>query len=86
MPEGNLRLPRKIRNSKGRVAAHDYEEAAQQLIKYSIGNFCARLASEYAYPDRMTQVAWAKEAWKEACKSHKIEMGFNSEIIQMVRD
>jgi hypothetical protein len=32
----------------------------------------------------MTQVSWAKEAWREACTTHKIEIGFNGEIIQMV--
>ncbi|KAG2135269.1 hypothetical protein DEU56DRAFT_949198 [Suillus clintonianus] len=47
-------------------------------------SFCARLASEYAYPDRMTQVLWAKEAWKEGCAAYEIEMGFNSEIIQII--
>jgi hypothetical protein len=40
--------------------------------------------SEYAYPDQMTQVLWAKEAWKEACNYYEIEIGFNGEIIQMV--
>ncbi|KAG2028787.1 hypothetical protein BDR03DRAFT_988191, partial [Suillus americanus] len=78
------RLPRKIHQSKGRVAARDYEVAVQQLIKYAISHFCVRLASEYAYPDRMTQVLWAKEAWKEACNHYEIEIGFNGEIIQMI--
>ncbi|KAG2739142.1 hypothetical protein P692DRAFT_201873422 [Suillus brevipes Sb2] len=32
----------------------------------------------------MTQVSWAKEAWREACTTHKIEIGFNGEIIQMI--
>lgn len=78
------RLPCKIRKSKGRVAARDYEVAVQQLIKFAIGDFRGWLASQYAYPDRMTQVSWAKEAWKEACVSLDIEIGFNGEIIQMV--
>ncbi|KAG2145558.1 hypothetical protein BD769DRAFT_1382479 [Suillus cothurnatus] len=33
--------------------------------------------------DQMTQVLWAKEAWKEACNYYEIEIGFNGEIIQM---
>ncbi|KAG1897496.1 uncharacterized protein F5891DRAFT_982673 [Suillus fuscotomentosus] len=70
--------------SKGRVAVHDYEVAVQQLIKFAISHFCVWLASEYAYPDCMTQVLWAKEAWKEACNSYEFEMGFNGEIIQMI--
>ncbi|KAG2130282.1 uncharacterized protein EDB93DRAFT_1255956 [Suillus bovinus] len=77
-------LPQKIQWSKGQVAARDYKVAVQQLIKFSISSFCARLASEYAYPDRMTQVLWAKEAWKERCASYEIEMAFNSEIIQII--
>ncbi|KAG1785769.1 uncharacterized protein HD556DRAFT_1314035 [Suillus plorans] len=78
------RCPCKVHKSKGRVAARDYEVAVQQLIKFAIGDFHGRLASQYAYPDRMTQVLWAKEAWKEACVSHDIEIGFNGEIIQML--
>ncbi|KAG2748064.1 hypothetical protein P692DRAFT_20649291, partial [Suillus brevipes Sb2] len=74
------RLPRKVRDSKGRVAAHDYEDAVQQLIKYAIGDFHSRLASYDAYPDCVTQVLWAKEA----CKYHETEMAFNSDIIQMI--
>ncbi|KAG1852293.1 hypothetical protein DFJ58DRAFT_414880, partial [Suillus subalutaceus] len=82
--QGEQRLPRKIRQSKGHVAARDYEVAVQQLIKFAISHFCVRLASEYAYPDHMTQVLWAKEAWKEACSCYEMVMGFNGEIIQMI--
>ncbi|KAG2138322.1 hypothetical protein DEU56DRAFT_736455 [Suillus clintonianus] len=78
------RLPRKVRDSKGRVAAHDYEDAVQQLIKHAIGDFRSRLASVDAYPDRVTQVSWAKDAWKEACEYHETEMAFNNDIIQMI--
>ncbi|KAG2742875.1 hypothetical protein P692DRAFT_20680351, partial [Suillus brevipes Sb2] len=70
----------KVHDSKGRVAAHDYEDAVQQLIKYAIGDFHSRLASYDAYPDCVTQVLWAKEA----CKYHETEMAFNSDIIQMI--
>ncbi|KAG2739269.1 hypothetical protein P692DRAFT_20701713, partial [Suillus brevipes Sb2] len=78
------RLPQKIQKSKGQVAARNYKVAVQQLLKFSISSFCARLASEYAYPEHMTQVLWAKEAWKEGCAAYEIEMGFNSEIIQII--
>lgn len=81
-----LRLPCKVRKSKGRIAARDYEVAVQQLIKFAIADFRVHLASQYAYPDRMMQVSWAKEAWSNACMSHEIEIGFNGEIIQMVRN
>ncbi|KAG1852580.1 hypothetical protein C8R48DRAFT_777403 [Suillus tomentosus] len=84
LQQTHQRLPRKVRDSKGRVAAHDYEDAVQQLIKYVIGDFRSRLASDYAYPDRVTQVSWAKEAWKEACKYHETDMAFNNDIIQMI--
>ncbi|KAG1778109.1 hypothetical protein EV702DRAFT_1044801 [Suillus placidus] len=32
----------------------------------------------------MTQVLWVPEAWKEACASYDIEIGFDGEIIQMI--
>ncbi|KAG1738658.1 uncharacterized protein EDB91DRAFT_1249196 [Suillus paluster] len=85
LQQGEQQLPCKIHQSKGHVAAQDYEVVAvQQLIKFVISHFCVQLASEYAYPDHMTQVLWAKEAWKEACSSYEIDMGFNGEIIQMI--
>ncbi|KAG1823781.1 uncharacterized protein BJ212DRAFT_1476644 [Suillus subaureus] len=62
----------------------DYEEFAQQLIKFAISDFHSQLVSNYAYPDHVTQVSWVKEAWKEGCKHYKIEMGFNNEIIKMI--
>jgi hypothetical protein len=83
-PPSDQCLPCKVRKSKGRAAARDYEESVQQLIKFAIADFHSRLASNYAYPDRVTQVSWAKEAWKEGCKHYDIDMAFNNEIIKMV--
>ncbi|KIK32996.1 hypothetical protein CY34DRAFT_45547, partial [Suillus luteus UH-Slu-Lm8-n1] len=74
----------KVRKSKGHAAAHDYEDSVQQLINFAIADFRSWLASNHAYPDRVTQVSWAKESWKEGCKHYDIEMAFNNELIKMI--
>ncbi|KAF9237172.1 hypothetical protein BU15DRAFT_33072, partial [Melanogaster broomeanus] len=70
--------------SKGCVAAKDYEVAIQEILKIAVGLFHSRLTAENAYPDRITQVSWAKEAWAEACKECKAQINFNNEVIQLI--
>jgi hypothetical protein len=79
------RNPKKIQTSKGRVAAKDYEVAVQEILKIAIGLFRSRLTAENAYPDRISQVSWAKEAWVEACKECEAQINFNNEVIQLAR-
>ncbi|KAF8126608.1 hypothetical protein EV363DRAFT_1452971 [Boletus edulis] len=83
-PDG-LRHPQKIRATTGRVAAKDYEVAVREILKVAIGRFRSRLTAENAYPDRIEQVKWAKEAWAEGCKVCDTQINFNNEIIQLVR-
>ncbi|KAG6376542.1 hypothetical protein JVT61DRAFT_2537 [Boletus reticuloceps] len=80
-----LRHPQKIRATTGRVAAKDYEVAVREILKVAIGRFRSRLTAENAYPDRIEQVKWAKEAWTEGCKVCDTQINFNNEIIQLVR-
>ncbi|KAG6375837.1 hypothetical protein JVT61DRAFT_2696 [Boletus reticuloceps] len=77
--------PQKIRATTGRVAAKDYEVAVREILKVAIGRFRSRLTAENAYPDRIEQVKWAKEAWTEGCKVCDTQINFNNEIIQLVR-
>ncbi|KAG1766093.1 hypothetical protein EDD22DRAFT_774448 [Suillus occidentalis] len=83
-PPSDQCLPCKVHKSKGHVAARDYEDSVQQLIKFAIADFHSQLASNYAYPDCITQVSWAKESWKEGCKHYDIEMAFNNKLIKMI--
>ncbi|KAF8415943.1 hypothetical protein L210DRAFT_3430169 [Boletus edulis BED1] len=82
-PDG-LRHPQKIRATTGRVAAKDYEVAVREILKVAIGRFRSRLTAENAYPDRIEQVKWAKEAWAEGCKVCDTQINFNNEIIQLI--
>ncbi|KIJ09548.1 hypothetical protein PAXINDRAFT_17359 [Paxillus involutus ATCC 200175] len=78
------RNPKKIQKSNGRVAAKDYEVAVQEILKIAIHLFRSRLTAENVYPDRITQIAWAKEAWAEACKECEAQVNFNNEVIQLI--
>ncbi|KIJ15258.1 hypothetical protein PAXINDRAFT_11800 [Paxillus involutus ATCC 200175] len=78
------RNPKKIQKSNGHVTAKDYEVAIQEILKIAIHLFHFRLTAENVYPDRITQIAWAKEAWAEACKECKAQVNFNNKVIQLI--
>jgi len=59
--------PRKIQETKGRIAACDYEVVVCQILKHATGLFHACLVAKNIYPDHMTAISWAQEAWTEGC-------------------
>ncbi|KAF8833123.1 hypothetical protein BDN67DRAFT_860331, partial [Paxillus ammoniavirescens] len=69
--------------SKGCVTAKDYKAAVQEILKIAIGLFHSCLTANNAYPDRISQVTWAKEAWVEACNECEAQINFNNEVIQL---
>ena len=76
--------PCKIQETKGRVAAHDYKVAVCQILKHAMGLFRACLVAKNIYPDHMTAISWAQEAWTEACTHIEAKVKYNDEIIQLV--
>jgi len=78
------RPPCKIQETKGCVAAHDYELAVRQILKRAMGLFRACLVAKGIYPDHMTAISWAQEAWTEACTHVEAKVKYNNEIIQLV--
>lgn len=76
--------PCKIQETKGRVAAHDYKVAVCQILKHAMGLFRACLVAKNIYPDHMTAISWAQEAWTEACTHIEAKVKYNNEIIQLV--
>ena len=78
------RPPCKIQETKGRVAARDYELAVRQILKRATGLFRACLVAKGIYPDQMTAISWVQEAWTEACTHVEAKVKYNDEIIQLV--
>jgi len=76
--------PCKIQETKGRVAARDYELVVRQILKWVTGLFQACLVAKGIYPDHMTAISWAQEAWTEACTHVEAKVKYNDEIIQQV--
>jgi len=78
------RPPCKVQETKGCVAARDYEVVVRQILKRATGFFRARLVAKNIYPDHMTAILWAQEAWTEACTHVEAKVRYNDEIIQLV--
>lgn len=76
--------PCKVQETKGRVAARDYEVVVHQILKHATGLFCACLVAKNIYPDHMTAILWAQEAWTDACMHVEAKIRYNNEIIQLV--
>jgi len=74
----------KIQETKGRVAARNYELAVHQILKRVMGLFQACLVAKGIYPDHMTAISWAQEAWTEACTHVEAKVKYNDDIIQLV--
>jgi hypothetical protein len=76
---------RKIRESdSARGKMSDYEPAARKISAYAIKLYTGRVSTEDGYPDKMTELVWAKQAWNEACEHMGISMAYNHEIIKLV--
>ena len=84
-PEPTGRKARKIRESdSARGKMSDYEPAARKISAYAIKLYTGRVSSEDGYPDKMTELIWAKQAWNDACEHMGISMAYNHEIIKLV--
>ena len=78
------RHPCKVQETKGRVAVRDYEVVVHQILKHATSLFYAHLVAKNIYPDHMTAILWAQEAWTDACTHVEAKIRYNDEIIQLV--
>ena len=78
------RQPHKIQETKGHIAARDYEVVVHQILKHATGLFCACLVAKNIYPDHMMAISWAQEVWTEGCIHIEAKVRYNDEIVQLV--
>ena len=74
----------KVKNSKGRPKADDWEPDVQEILAKAILFYELRLATEGLFPDHMQEVAWSKVAWLDGCTDCGLKIHHNSEIIKIV--
>ncbi|KAH9900750.1 hypothetical protein C8Q73DRAFT_618047, partial [Cubamyces lactineus] len=62
----------------------DYEADAQEVLKLAINLYKSRLCREDAYPTRLTEKTWARNAWFEATEQLQIQLSPTSEVIHII--
>ena len=62
----------------------DYEPDAQHILIQAILIYKALVSSKNAYPDKLTELTWAKQAWWEAADKLEIELAPNHECTKIV--
>jgi hypothetical protein len=75
----------KVKNSKGKPKADDWESDVQEILVKAILFYEVRLATDGLFPDHMQEVTWAKLAWLEGCDDCGLKIRHNSELIKIVR-
>jgi hypothetical protein len=87
-PEGaehQWRQPVKVHATTGaKPKAGDYEVAVQNILAIAIGIYRGYLSKEDPYPGSVTEMRWAKKAWRDGCDECGARIYHNGEIIKLV--
>lgn len=62
----------------------DYEADAQQILMPAIHIFKSLVSMENTYPDKLTELVWAKQAWWEAAEDLDIQLAPNRKCVKIV--
>ena len=83
----NIVEPRRIRQATdaGRPKAQDWEVEVQEVIFSAIQFYRVKLCTINPFPDHLTEIAWAKAAWQDACDTNDIQIAHNSTLLKLVR-
>jgi hypothetical protein len=81
---GEYRKAIKVKNSRGKPKADDWEPEVQDVLAEAIEFYEIRLASLGFYPDHMQEVTWAKAAWLDGCRECGVKIHHNTELIKIV--
>ena len=61
------------------------EPEAQHIIAKAIPIYKSLVSTQDAYPDKMKEMTWAKQAWWETADAFDIELAPNHECVRIVR-
>lgn len=62
----------------------DYEPDARHVLVQAVRIFKSLVSTENAYPDKLTELTWAKQAWWEAADDLEVELAPNRECVKIV--
>jgi hypothetical protein len=74
----------KVKNSKGKPKADDWEQEVQDVLAEAILSYETKLAALGFFPDHMQEVTWAKVAWLDGCRECEVKIHHNTELIKIV--
>jgi hypothetical protein len=74
----------KVKNSRGKPKADDWESEVQDVLAEAILSYETRLATLGFFPDHMQEVTWAKAAWLDGCRECGVKIHHNTELIKIV--
>ncbi|PIL28796.1 hypothetical protein GSI_08840 [Ganoderma sinense ZZ0214-1] len=76
------RIHERIEGKRPRIA--DYEADAQHILVAAIRIFKSLVSTDNAYPDKLTELTWAKQAWWEAAEDLDIQLAPNRECVKII--
>jgi hypothetical protein len=77
--------PVKVHTTTGaKPKAGDYEVAVQNILTIAIGIYRGYLSKADPYPGSVTEMRWAKKAWRDGCDECGAHIHHNGEIIKLV--
>lgn len=79
-----VRRPRRIDVTDSRPKAKNYEIEVQEVLSTAICHYRFSLSSKDAYLDPLSEIAWAKEPWKEGCRTHQTDIAHTPELLKLV--
>jgi hypothetical protein len=83
--EHRWRQPVKVHTTTGaKPKAGDYEVAVQNILTIAIGIYRGYLSKADPYPGSVTEMRWAKKAWRDGCDECGAHIHHNGEIIKLV--
>ena len=86
-PQPNISKYRKaikVKNSKGKPKADDWEQEVQDILAEAILRYETRLAMLGFFPNHMQEVMGAKAAWLDGCRECGVKIHHNMELIKIV--
>jgi hypothetical protein len=80
-----MRKAMKAEGAEGRTKAAHYDAEVQEVLFTAIRYYRFYLSSRHPYPEALTEIAWAKSAWKDGCRVHEAAIAHDSEILGLVK-
>jgi hypothetical protein len=81
---GGFRKAIKVKSSRGKPKADDWEPDVQGVLAEAILSYETRLVTLGFFPDHMQEVTWAKAAWLDGCEECDVKIYHNTELIKLV--